>query len=221
MTIRLRDPSGAMRNLAVGGRRPFVIGVATIDDVATTLRRVVHADLLRRVAERHRAVVTVVPTGPVHVDATYLTSYNCRPFGEGAPDIVVGVDVAPPDDGAPLDLAADPLVLRLAMLRRDSSITAAGVELSRWRHSVASWSESPSLQLSAEHVIRCHAALDDDLEVQTVLAVLREVEVHPGLAAGSRFETFAHLDTLVGLDLTSEVGQVPLWAPQGGSEAST
>lgn len=206
MTLQLRDPAGSPVDLDVGARRPLVVGVATTDDLATTLRRAVHADLVRRAAELHRAVVTVVAVGVPAAELTAaLAAYNCRPFGDGDPAVVVGADVLPPYDGAPLDLSGDPLATRLALLGR-TGVVGVVAELARWRQQVAAWAESPSKPMCADYVGWCHEAVDDDLDTPRLLALMREVEAHPELPPGSKFETFAHLDSLVGLDLARDVG---------------
>ncbi|HVE62817.1 MAG TPA: hypothetical protein VNB94_03300 [Mycobacteriales bacterium] len=209
MTLRLVDRSGAEISLSVGGRRELVIGVATADDTATTLRRAVRADLLRRAAELRRAVVTVVPAGPADsIGSELLTAYNCRPFGERRlPDLTID-DQLVPGDGEPFDLDVDPLAMRLALLGHDDGATpaAATAELARWRQSTATWAESPSAPYVTDVVARCHGALERNLDVAQVLAVLREVAADPLVPPGAKFETFAHLDALLGLDLTRSVG---------------
>ncbi len=115
----------------------------------------------------------------------------------------------------------DPLALRLALLehryRQQMNLTwndlhAAGKTLTRWRDRIADWAESPSSPMCAEYVARVHSAFDDDLDTPTAVRVLRELERDEEVPAGSRFETFAGLDSLFGLDLTCDVGK-PREAP--------
>jgi hypothetical protein len=112
----------------------------------------------------------------------------------------------PPYDATATDLTADPLAVRLAILDHHGYAGAAGEELARWRAGVATWSESPSKPMCADYVGWCHDAIDDNLDTPRLLHLMREVETHPELPPGSKFETFAHLDTLVGLDLARDVG---------------
>jgi cysteinyl-tRNA synthetase len=49
--------------------------------------------------------------------------------------------------------------------------------------------------------------LSDDLDVPGALAALDRLAGDDALPPGARFEAFAHLDRLLGLDLASEVGR--------------
>jgi hypothetical protein len=115
-------------------------------------------------------------------------------------------------------LGLDPLALRLALLRcpyrEPAALTAealaqADADLRAWRWQVAGWATQPSKPISAAYRTRVYAAFDDDLDVPAALAVLAELADDDGVAQGARFETFAHLDQLLGLDLAREVGHAP------------
>ncbi|WP_086872687.1 hypothetical protein, partial [Streptomyces viridochromogenes] len=115
---------------------------------------------------------------------------------------------APPED-------ADPAVLRLALLgtRRGAPVALdadtldeAHTTLARWRGAVADWARRPSRPVPDEVRTDLRTAWEDDLDVPGVLGVLRRVESEPGLPDGARFETFAHADRLLGLDLTRDLG---------------
>lgn len=110
----------------------------------------------------------------------------------------------------------DPLAVRLAFLehhhRRPVNLTwetlrAADLTLRRWRARVAEWSESPSVPMPAEWVARVEAAFDDDLDTPLALRLLRELERDGSVAPGARFETFLHLDQVLGLDLSCDIGR--------------
>jgi hypothetical protein len=114
------------------------------------------------------------------------------------------------------DRGHDPLALRLDFLgqRYDgplewdwSRLEAAGRTLARWRAQVARWAEGPSAAMDAAAVGRVVAAATDDLDSPAALALLRGIEEDPELPAGAKFEMFAHLDRLFGLDLAREVGR--------------
>jgi cysteinyl-tRNA synthetase len=119
------------------------------------------------------------------------------------------------------DLAArglDPLAARLAFLehryRQQLNLTwqaleAADATLRRWRERVAGWANEPSRPMSAEYAARIFAALDEDLDTPAALRALRKLERDGDIKAGSKFETFAAADRVLGLDLTREVGRVP------------
>ena len=110
----------------------------------------------------------------------------------------------------------DPLALRLALMehryRQQMNLTwndlnAADKTVRRWRARVAEWAESPSAPMAATYATRVHDAFDDDLDTQAALRVLRELEKDQATSAGAKFETFAHLDQLFGLDLARDVGK--------------
>lgn len=112
------------------------------------------------------------------------------------------------------EAAAGP-ALRLALLRLDRrdraeptprALAAADADLSRWRGAVARWAEAPSRPMSAEYAERLQAALDADLDTAGCLAALDRLEEEAALPDGSRFETFAHADRVLALELTREIG---------------
>lgn len=117
------------------------------------------------------------------------------------------------------DLAArglDPLALRLALLehryRQQMNLTwdtleAADATLRRWRARVAEWAQSPSRPMCAEITASVAAAVDDDLDTPAALLTLRALEQDGQIPPGSKFETFAHTDRLLGLDLARDVGK--------------
>ena len=128
-----------------------------------------------------------------------------------------------------VDRGLDPLALRLFFLsgryRQQvnltwDALTAADKTLRRWRSRVAEWAEAPSKPMCADYVPRCEQAFDDDLDTPSALQVLREIEKDGELPAGSKFEMFAHLDRLFGLDLVRDVGRPPeaVTLPAGASE---
>jgi cysteinyl-tRNA synthetase len=122
------------------------------------------------------------------------------------------------------DLAAwglDPLALRLAFLehryRQQMNLTrdtleAAGKTLRRWRERVAGWARSPSAVMPARYADAAVAAFEDDLDTPAALRELRGLERDPDVPPGAKFETFAYLDQLFGLDLARDVGK-PAAAP--------
>ncbi|GAA2804759.1 hypothetical protein [Nonomuraea dietziae] len=64
---------------------------------------------------------------------------------------------------------------------------------------------------------RPRAAFDDDIDTPAALRVLRELERDESVAPGSKFESFLHLDHVLGLDLSSEIGRVRV-LPAGAAE---
>ena len=116
----------------------------------------------------------------------------------------------------------DPLTLRLAFLdhryRQQLNLTWAVLEaadrtIRRWRERVAEWARSPSKPMSAQYVSDFAAAFDDDLNTPAALRVLRNLEKDVEIPPGAKFETFAHADHLLGLDLARDIGREPAPRP--------
>jgi cysteinyl-tRNA synthetase len=51
------------------------------------------------------------------------------------------------------------------------------------------------------------AAFDDDLDTPAALRSLRQLDEDQDVPPGSKFESFAHADQLLGLDLARDVGR--------------
>jgi cysteinyl-tRNA synthetase len=51
------------------------------------------------------------------------------------------------------------------------------------------------------------SAFDDDLDTPAALRALRGLERDEAVQPGARFEAFAHLDQLLGLDLARDIGK--------------
>jgi len=145
--------------------------------------------------------------------------FDGRVMAESAGNVVLLSDVA--------EAGLDPLAVRLAFLehryrhRMDltwDTLRAADRTLRRWRARVAEWSESPSAPMAAEHVGRAEAAFDDDLDTPTALRILRELEREEPVAPGAKFEAFLHLDQILALELSAQIGKGPAPLPPGAAE---
>ncbi len=127
------------------------------------------------------------------------------------------------DGGAPRNLpdvagrGLDPLALRLVLLgtpyRDDLSLNwgaleAAGKTLEHWRESVAEWALSPSVAMSARYADAVTAAFENDLDTPAALHELDALAADRDVPPGAKFETFAALDRLFGLDLARDIGSV-------------
>jgi cysteinyl-tRNA synthetase len=141
--------------------------------------------------------------------------FDGRPMGDGDAVTLSGV----------IGEGLDPLAVRLAFLERHyreridlnwDTLRAADRTLRRWRARVAEWSESASAPMAAEHLKRIEAALDDDLDTPSALRGLRELERDPAVAPGSKLESFLHLDHMLALDLSTEIGRAPALPPGAG-----
>ncbi|MFI6904192.1 cysteine--tRNA ligase [Nonomuraea sp. NPDC050394] len=144
--------------------------------------------------------------------------FDGRKMAKSTGNVVLLQDVA--------DQGLDPLALRLAFMEHRyrqqlnlswDTLRAADRTLRRWRARVAEWAEYPSAPIAAAYSERAQEAFEDDLDTPTALRVLRELERDDGVAPGARFETFLHLDNVLALDLSSEIGRAPV-LPPGAAE---
>lgn len=134
--------------------------------------------------------------------------FEGRKMSKSAGNVVLVQDV--------VDRGLDPLALRLAFLEHRyrqqmnltwAAIEAADVTLRRWRDRVAEWAESPSQPMPADYVTEVGAAFGDDLDTPRAVLAVRRLERDADVDPGAKFEAFAHLDRLLGLDLVREVGR--------------
>ncbi|MGW2089907.1 hypothetical protein [Streptomyces sp. NPDC001880] len=111
------------------------------------------------------------------------------------------------------------LAVRLGLLSRPyhrpvtltpSDVVDAERTLLRWRERVAHWACAPSKPVPREVSHAAADALAADLGTPAVLDLLLRAEVADGVPEGAKFETFASLDRILGLELTREVGRLPL-----------
>ncbi len=61
--------------------------------------------------------------------------------------------------------------------------------------------------MAAEYTSDVLGALDDDLDGPAAVRSLHALAADAGLPPGAKFEAFAYLDRLLGLDLAREVGR--------------
>jgi len=87
------------------------------------------------------------------------------------------------------------------------TLAAADRTLRRWRERVAEWATWPSKPMCAQYTADIAAAMDDDLDTPTALRTLRALERDGQIPPGSKFETFAHADQLLALDLARDIGR--------------
>jgi cysteinyl-tRNA synthetase len=140
--------------------------------------------------------------------------FDGRKMAKSTGNVVLVSDLA--------DRGLDPLALRLAFLehryRQQMNLTwdtlsAADRTLRRWRELVAEWACSPSKPMCAQVTAQIAEAFDDDLDTPAALRALRRLEQDPQTPPGSKFESFAHADQLLGLDLARDVGRAPVRPP--------
>ncbi|MGW1653645.1 hypothetical protein [Streptomyces atratus] len=148
--------------------------------------------------------------GGVRIDVGQVST---APLDEGVPD--PGHLLSPDLPDVLVPEVADPLAVRLLLLGRPygTPVTVTGEALAdarrtlrQWRQQVADWAQEPSRPIPADLLRQSHAALVDDLGVDAVLDLLADVAGRSDVPAGAKFETFAHLDRVLGLDLVRDVG---------------
>ncbi|HVA60516.1 MAG TPA: hypothetical protein VNG13_08260 [Mycobacteriales bacterium] len=109
----------------------------------------------------------------------------------------------------------DPLALRLALILmpygQPAHLSAPTMHkaddlLRRWRRQVARWAQAPSRPPPAHLVGAARAALDHDLDTRRVVETLRRSESDAAAPDGAKFETFAYLDRVLGLELVRTSG---------------
>jgi cysteinyl-tRNA synthetase len=64
--------------------------------------------------------------------------------------------------------------------------------------------------MCAQYVADFTGAFDDDLNTPAALRVLRALEEDSEIPPGAKFETFAHADQWLGLDLARDIGRAPV-----------
>lgn len=169
----------------------------------------------------HRPEAALGGPADVHVAARDAAPGD---LGGGARIEVGEVGTAPQEQGTPTrelpgapdpSDTADPLAVRLLLLSSPygTPVTVTGAALAEarrtlrdWRRSVADWAQEPSRPIPADLLRQSYAALADDLDVAAVLALLADLAGRSDVPPGAKFETFAHLDRVLGLDLARDVG---------------
>ncbi|MGW0908336.1 hypothetical protein [Streptomyces sp. NPDC002853] len=153
--------------------------------------------------------------GPLTV---HLTSRTYE--GAGGLSLHVGEAVTPkggaPGADADQEAGGDALALRLLLLGRPhhepvdvskQAVDAAGEKLANWRSSVAAWADEPSKAMPADFVDKARVSLENGLDTPAVLRLLGALETAEDVPGGAKFETFAHLDRVLGLEIVRDVGR--------------
>ncbi|MEU6674339.1 hypothetical protein [Streptomyces sp. NPDC046925] len=114
------------------------------------------------------------------------------------------------------DTDRDPLALRLLLLGHphhqpvdigEKALDASGEKLADWRKKVAAWADEPSKPMPAEFVRRAMAALENGLDTPAVLRLLDELDAAADVPGGAKFETFAHFDRVLALEIVRDIGR--------------
>ena len=81
--------------------------------------------------------------------------------------------------------------------------------LQRWRNRIDQWSRNPSRPIPADWRAAVIAALDDNLDVANVVAMMGELESAKGIEPGAKFEAFTYTDRVLAVDLTRALCRPP------------
>jgi cysteinyl-tRNA synthetase len=133
--------------------------------------------------------------------------FESRKMSKSSGNVVLVQDI--------IDRGYDPLVIRLAFLQHKyrsqmnltwEVLTSSQELLDRWRRKVNVWSQSESQAMDQGLIAEIAGHFSEDLNTPMAVNALRTLEKSPQVSDGSKFEMFAYLDSLFGLDLTREVG---------------
>ena len=103
----------------------------------------------------------------------------------------------------------DPLAIRLSLLEHRyrsqmdltwNSISASHKNLNRIRERMQEWSKS-SGKLDKNYLAQFESALNEDLDTNKVLQLLRTLEKDQTVSSGDKFQTILKFDEVLGLDL--------------------
>lgn len=170
-----------------------------------------------RPADAHGTVdeLTEALGGPPTVHLTSRTYEGAGGLSLHVGEAVTQGGTAPGAD-ADQEAGRDALALRLLLLGRphhesvdvsEQAVDAAGEKLANWRKSVAAWAREPSKAMPADLVERARASLENGLDTPAVLRLLGALETAADVPGGAKFETFAHLDRVLGLEVVRDVGR--------------
>lgn len=135
------------------------------------------------------------------------------------PEVTANADhlIVTAEAASPLPQDDDPLALRLVLLGRryqepatisPDDLAEGLATLRRWREQVARWAQSPSTRMSPDYSTAIADAVADDLHTDAALRTAADLEADAGLPDGTKFETFAAADRLLGLDLARDIGKL-------------
>jgi cysteinyl-tRNA synthetase len=110
-----------------------------------------------------------------------------------------------------MEKGLDPISIRLALMEHRyrsqmdltwNSLNAAHKTLMRWREKMAEWANEPSGQIVDSYLNQFESALEEDLDTNKVLQLIRALEKDQTIAASDKFQTFIKFDKVLGLSLT-------------------
>jgi hypothetical protein len=182
------------------------------------------ADERTRVDHLLRSGLMVRPVCEVFCDRHGAETYLGRPL-----DILVAVGstdhqtalrgptlAVAPARCAAQNWPAEPTTLRFALAKvpyawpldvTDSLLERSERVVESWRDHVAQWSRHPSRPIPSTWRAAVIAALDDDLDVARLVAMMHELDRTGIVEPGAKFEAFAYLDRVLAVDLMRNLGR--------------
>jgi len=103
-------------------------------------------------------------------------------------------------------LARAPYAQELEMTK--SLLVDSHAVLEGWRDRLDQWSRHPSKPVPLDWRSEVIVALDTDLDVTQVVAVMSELEDSEAIEPGTKFEAFSYLDRVLAVDLARNLGRV-------------
>ena len=134
--------------------------------------------------------------------------FESKKMSKSAGNVVLVQDV--------IDRGYDPLAIRLAFMqhkyRSQMNLTWEVIQssqelLERWRRKVNQWSQSESQAMDPSVVAEISGYFSADLNTPMAVNAMRKLEKNSEISDGTKFEIFAHVDSLFGLDLVRDVGK--------------
>lgn len=83
----------------------------------------------------------------------------------------------------------------------------ARTTLGRWRTLLNQWSHHRSYPIPADWRTAAIEALDDNLNVADVVAMMTQLEEDDSIEPGAKFEAFSYLDRILAVDLSRDLGR--------------
>jgi hypothetical protein len=132
----------------------------------------------------HEQPPATVAVGPVHAAAPY-----------------------PQGDLATVRFALESAPYPAHLQMTSALVTSARILLDRWRHRLDQWSRHRSYPIPPDWRAAAIEALDDDLNVARVVAMMTQLEDDDDIEPGAKFEAFSYLDRILAVDLARDLGR--------------
>lgn len=91
----------------------------------------------------------------------------------------------------------------------DSLLERSQRIVGRWRNCINEWSRHPSRPIPSTWRTAAVTALDDDLDMSRLVAMMHELDKAEVVEPGAKFEAFAYVDRVLAVDLMRNLGRGP------------